>query len=376
VGRALAEIALGKPQAAQLSLEAARGSAADADIGLALALMGRADEAREMLLAAAREAGADARTRQNLALSYALEGRWNDAVTIAAQDVPPEAVADRLRRWAMVAQMRNDPAMQVGALLGVLPAADSGLPAELALALPGRDKDAAAPVLLAEAAPFQLAPAPPPVVPLVEVGDEAVVTQTNPVPPPLAQLAAPVPVAAAPPAPARALVAVGAPLKITAWAGPPRMRSRKRPRSVEIMPVKPVGGPAVSSVRALRVEQRAIPPKPLLLVSRKIPKPAAGGSKGWSVQLGAFRSAARTEVAWARLSARADFLHGHVPTGSKVRRGHAVLHRLSIGGIAGRAEAVALCLKVRSAGGACFVRRDSGDRPMIWALRTRAAQPA
>ena len=117
-------------------------------------------------------------------------------------------------------------------------------------------------------------------------------------------------------------------------------------------------------------------PKPVLMVSRATLKPLSAVAKGWSVQLGAFRSAARTEIAWERLNRRANFLHGHVPTGSTVRRGHALFHRLSIGGIAGRAEAVALCRKVRKAGGACFVRRDSGDRPMTWALRTKAAEPA
>ena len=58
--------------------------------GLALALAGRAAEAIAVLEAAAREQGADATVRQNLALAHALAGDWTEARTIAAQDVPAE----------------------------------------------------------------------------------------------------------------------------------------------------------------------------------------------------------------------------------------------------------------------------------------------
>ncbi|WP_066959106.1 SPOR domain-containing protein [Rhizorhabdus dicambivorans] len=371
VGRALAQIALGKPDAARATLDAAPDSGADADIGLAFALMGDLDRARETLLAAAREPGADARTRQNLALAYALEGRWNDAATIAAQDVPAELVADRLRRWAMVAQLRNDPAMQVGTLLGALPAVDGGLPAELALALPIPEKLPAEPLMLAQAAPFELVPSLPFVVPAVQVEAKAVVTQTNLAPPSLTQLvsapaAASVAETAAPP-----VLAMAEPSEPVAWAGPPRMR---KARIVEVKPPKPASRPVVA-VRALRIESRMTAPKPALLVARTTLRPLPAAARGWSVQLGAFSSAGRTEVAWSKLNARVSFLSGHVPTGSKVRRGKALFHRLSIGGLPSRADAVSLCLKVREAGGACFVRRSSGDQPLTWALRAKAGEP-
>jgi len=134
VNRAIAQIALGRFSAAAATLDTVRHDADSSDVGLALALLGRMDEARALLLAAARAPGADARTRQNLAFAYALEGRWNDAATVAAQDIPAEMVPERLRRWAMVGQLRASPAMQVGAMLGTLPADDdAGTPDRRAL---------------------------------------------------------------------------------------------------------------------------------------------------------------------------------------------------------------------------------------------------
>ncbi len=377
VGRALAQIALGQSEAAQLSLAAAEESGADADIGLALALLGRTDEAIQKLLAAAREPGVDARTRQNLALAYALAGRWNDAVTVAAQDVPAELMADRLRRWAMVAQMKNDPSMQVGALLGVLPVKDDGLPAQLALVDPIQPERPAEPVTLAEASPFELSPVIPAIAPAIQIDGAAVVTQTNFAAPPIEKLSRPavalVPVAdAVAPTAARASDDMA---KAEAWAGPPRMRSRQKPRIVEIKAPTPAPRPVLA--RSLRFERRAAGPRPVQLVSRTTLKPLpAASAGGWSVQLGAYSSAARTEVAWARLHARVTFLKDQIPTGSKARRGKALFHRLSVGGLSSRADAIRLCLKVREAGGACFVRRTSGDQPLTWAMRPKLDQAA
>ncbi|TAK10443.1 MAG: SPOR domain-containing protein, partial [Rhizorhabdus sp.] len=56
--------------------------------------------------------------------------------------------------------------------------------------------------------------------------------------------------------------------------------------------------------------------------------------------------------------------------------GKALFHRLSVGGLSSRADAIRLCLKVREAGGACFVRRTSGDQPLTWAMRPKVDQAA
>lgn len=152
INRALAQIALGNKAGALASLDQAGTAGNEADVGLALALMGEVDRARPLLEAAAHAPGAEPRARQNLALFHALQGHWNDAAVVAAQDVPADQVADRLRRWAMIVQMKGQPAMQVGALLGILPGNDPGQPVALALASPP-PADVAAPVAVAEAVP-------------------------------------------------------------------------------------------------------------------------------------------------------------------------------------------------------------------------------
>jgi tetratricopeptide (TPR) repeat protein len=149
VKRALAQIALGREDAARASLVLARGKAGDADIGLALALAGQRSSALALLEAAARRSDADARTRQNLALVYAFDGRWTDAAATAARDVPADRIADRLRHWALIIQHGPRPADQVMAILGVSAGRDPGEPLSLALVIPA----AAEPQMVAIAAP-------------------------------------------------------------------------------------------------------------------------------------------------------------------------------------------------------------------------------
>lgn len=380
VNRALAQIALDQDDAARASLAAAQGQAPDADVGLAFALLGDTDIARTRLIAAARMAGADARTRQNLGLAYALEGRWTDAVAVAEQDVPADLMPQRLHRWAMIAQLKADPAMQVGAVLGILPGVDDGQPTELALVAPAMG--APEPVILAQAAPAAEPVAP--VIPQVHDDNESVVTQTAITPPPLEALtvlpqsvvAAPV-VLAVVPAPAEAVS------KIEAWAGPPRMRTR----AAKIVEVKPPAVAAVATTPALaapklvklarNLSPGSAKPKPIILASQtllKSPLPKFAGK--WAVQLGAFSTVSRTEIAWSRISSRAVFLNAHMPTGSKMRRGNAMVHRLSVAGFASRAEATRLCLRVKAVGAACFVRPVRDDRPMQWAARMRTGDTA
>ena len=338
ISRALAQIALGRPAAARASLAVAQGHADDADIGLALALLGDKEEALNRLNTAARAAGADGRTRQNLGLAYALDGRWVDAVAIAEQDVPADVMPQRLRRWAMIAQLKADPAMLVGAMLGVLPVADGGQPKALALVVPS--PVAEIPVVLA-AAP----PSPPPfialVAPVVVHESGSVVTAISFAPPPLdALVATPT---ATPPAPPE--IAAVAP-EIAAWAGPPRMR---KPRAVGMLARRPI-----------------------VLASYSVSKRAAGH---WAVQLGAFSSEQRTRIAWGRLSGQASFLNAYTPASSGRRWGKAMLHRLSVGRLSTRKEAIGLCARIKANGGKCFVRNMHGDWPTNWALRTRPERP-
>ena len=369
ISRVLTQIALGQAAAARASIAIAEGQVADADIGLALALLGDREEALRRLNTAARTAGADARTRQNLGLVYALDGRWVDAVAVAEQDVPADVMPQRLRRWAMIAQLKADPAMQIGAILGVLPATDSGQPEALALAAPAAVPEI--PVILA-AAP----PSPPPfvalVAPVVHAEGGPVVTATSFTPPPLEALVAipatvaPQPVVALPESALASVQLAPVVPQVAARAGPPRMR--KSP-IVETDIARPFVAAPAGPVKVAASQ--------ILLTSHVAPKPSQNRTTGdWAVQLGAFSSEQRTEIAWGKLRGKASFLNGYTPTGSGRRWGKAMLYRLSVSGLPTRAEATSLCVRIKASGGTCFVRNMHGDRPLTWALGTHSGQPA
>ena len=133
LGMALADAALDRTAAARAAVAAAQGHIPEPDRGLALALAGDADAAILILEPVARAADATPKTRQNLALAYALAGRWDVARATAAQDLAPVDLEARMAKWAKLAapQPRVD---RVAAFLGVTPAAmDGGMPVQLAL---------------------------------------------------------------------------------------------------------------------------------------------------------------------------------------------------------------------------------------------------
>lgn len=190
---ALSQIAQGKNAVAIATLDSARNTIDPADYGLALALAGRPSDAVAMLGAAARAEGADARVRQNLALSYALSGDWTSARTIAAQDVPADQLDGRMHQWLQLANPAK-PGEQLAALIGVTPAAsDPGEPTRLALVKPDAQLAQAAPT---EALVPQVAEAAvPPIGPMEAAPGDAPVTTTPsftaevtaPPPPPVAR---------------------------------------------------------------------------------------------------------------------------------------------------------------------------------------------
>ena len=101
---ALVQIAQGKNDEAKLLLAEAQGLLDPSDAGLALALAGDPQSAVAVLEPAARTVGADARTRQNLALAYAFAGDWEQARTVAAQDVPADQLDARIQQWMALAK--------------------------------------------------------------------------------------------------------------------------------------------------------------------------------------------------------------------------------------------------------------------------------
>ncbi len=331
---ALAQVALGKNDAAQSTLGDYRDKLAAADFGLAMALAGNPQEAVRVLEFATRAPDATAKTRQNLALAYALAGKWTNAKVMAVQDITPDEADARLAAWAGFARPDGGPA-QVASLLGVKPAADNGLPTRLALAAPAAPVAvAAAPAAqtVAEQAPAVVAAAEP--APVVVAAAEPAPAFETPAPADAAKVS-PVVAAAAP-----------APVLIRAEPQPVRQPVAKAfPRAVA---ARPASKPASSAVAQLRK------------VSAQRPNPG-----NFVVQLGAFQTAASAQRAWGKISARVDLANYEAINGAaKVR--NASLVRVSVGSFERRADADKMCARIKQTGNVCFVRTQAGDTPARW----------
>lgn len=135
LNRALMQTALGRSDAALTTLDSHREHLAAADFGLAVALAGDTAGAVKVLEAAARAPGADAKTRQNLALAYALDGQWAMARTAAAQDLSAQEIDARMTEWARFSRP-GTASDQVASLMNIRPVADPGQPQRLALVQP------------------------------------------------------------------------------------------------------------------------------------------------------------------------------------------------------------------------------------------------
>ncbi|AOH85535.1 hypothetical protein AWL63_17925 [Sphingomonas panacis] len=148
---ALAQIATGDWEAARKTLAAHTDTIPVSDRGLAIALAGDPAAAVDLLASAARADAASTKTRQNLALSLALAGRWTEARAVVGLDLAAADADKRIVEWGAFARPKAA-SDQVASLLGVTAVADKGRPAALALT-------SAAPVAVASAAPVEPAPA-------------------------------------------------------------------------------------------------------------------------------------------------------------------------------------------------------------------------
>ncbi|MDB5738405.1 MAG: sporulation protein [Sphingomonas bacterium] len=209
---ALAQTAQGKRGEALVVLHGLNGAVPQADLGLALTLAGQHDQGIAMLVDAARSQDSNARTRQNLALAYALDGQWRQSRAVAMQDTPPDRIGDQIAGWAAMSSPQAASG-QVAAMLGVTPARDPGQPTALALAAPATPSNVA--LALAEPEPAASVPVAAPV-------------------------AGPVAVALAEPAPTMA--ATPALLAAHPVAAPPLLRASRKPTRVAFAPsMQPIG---------------------------------------------------------------------------------------------------------------------------------------
>ena len=301
ISLALCQIAQGNTEGAVSLLDSHRSILPVSDFGLTLALAGRSGEAVNILNEAVRVDGATSRTRQNLALAYALDGRWRDARVMASQDMAQDNVNERIAEWAQFARPGAH-TLRVAGLLKVRPdMSDSGQPVRLAL-------NSTPPAALA-------------------------VADVAPVAPSFDSLdAAPV---------ADAAEAIGESDVMLAEAAP-----------VESKPEAPLISTSAAPVKLAIADVPA---------STRAPTPAYTGGTHL-VQLGAFSSSAGAKAAWNKYSSRFGALRGVKSANTTVTVNGKKLTRLSAIGFGSAASANATCKKIKSQGGACFVAPNKGSQ--------------
>ena len=335
---ALVQIAQGKTDAAVAMLGEAQSLIDPADLGLALALAGRNEDAVAVLEPASRARGADARTRQNLALAYALSGNWSQARVVAAQDLAANQVEARMAEWLAMARPGQASA-QVASFIGIQPVAnDPGQPVRLALAkTPSATRQAAVdaprPAPVAAAAPVASVA---PVAPAPQITENEIPVEESPV------FEAPVEVAA--------VVAPPAPRVVEAPRPEPRTASARAPR------------PALTPA-AVRLTQT-------VHELRRNASLRTGASRSRAVvQLGAFNKREYIAGAWNRAAARHAALRHYTPVTARFDGAKGTFYRLSVKGFASDRQAIDLCNSLKRAGANCFVRAAYNDAPIRLASR-------
>jgi Flp pilus assembly protein TadD len=325
---ALVQIAQGKNDEAKLLLAEAQGMIDPSDAGLALALAGDPQAAVALLEQVARTPGADARTRQNLALAFAFAGDWEQAKVVASQDVPADQVDARIQQWMVMAKPARA-SDQVAALIGIQPAAsDPGQPVRLALNKEEAVREAAA----------------------VPVAQPAPVEQ-------------PVEVAVAEPTPAQPGPVLGGSVTVDLPPPPPYV-GPEQVKQAEASPASLGEARPALSPAAVRLSDSL--PK---LRKASAPRAIANGKSKAVVQLGAYSSRDRIAAAWSKVSGKHGSLKRFTPVTARFAGAQGTVYRLAIKGFASNGDAVNMCNSLKRAGGSCFVRNVSGDAPVQFASR-------
>ena len=321
VGGALSRIAQGKADSAIALVDAHRSLLPASDYGLALALAGDSKRSVDVLVEAIRGDNASARTRQNLALAYALDGRWREARIMAVQDMPQDRVDTRIAEWAQYARP-GAYQTRIAGLLKVTPREDAGQPVRLAL---GGAVSAPAMASVEETAP-------------VAIAMEAA-------------------------APVGELPAIGAAPDVEGYA-------ETNVRVAELAPSVPVEAPLIRAPEAPVKSAEAAPAaKPVKLALADVPAPQARVSSKFLVQLGAFSSTANATRAWSQLNRKHRILNGFDSASSTVTIKGRTLTRLAASGFGNYETAAAACRQIKMSGGECIVRSTDGSSPVRMAAK-------
>ncbi|MEQ8310065.1 MAG: SPOR domain-containing protein [Sphingopyxis sp.] len=341
---ALTEIARGRNSDAITLLTRHRDTVPASDLGLALALAGDSAGSLYVLGEAARAEGADARTRQNFALALALSGRWAQARIVASQDLSLAKLEGRMAEWSKLAEQPNA-AVRVASLIGTSAQQDAGMPVRLALSnfadtqMAGAEPARNAAVELASADPAPVADyAPPPA-----FADAGSAIRSVELPMPERTTEGVVPVTELPqPKPAGEI--------ILADAAPYR------------------AAPRVAGEGRIRPAQK----QALELATVMVPKAMgfdAQNPDGWAVQLGAYDSLAIAKEKWGTLKKRNAMLGSFPASSHAATVGGRTFYRLTVNGLASRADASSLCNQLKAQGQACFIRAMGGRETIQWAAK-------
>ena len=375
VGHILSLIATGRNQQALDLIDANAANLPASDFGLALALAGQAERGALVLTDVVRAGDSTPRDRQNLALAYALAGRWLEARLIGGQDIGPARIGERMQQWAAMAQA-GDPRQRIAGLIGATISTDPGMPVRLALRSGAPQMAMVTPEDPAPLAMF--APAPP------ATGAELVAELLDEAP--AESLAAPVPTMVAMQTP---IVPVDVPASVTAA---PQGREIDGIVYVSNPIIQPLRGvvamiapladptpaaaprPAARPVRTagrVTVAASAAPAAAAAVPAREVAAAPTGPvrTSGWAVQLGAFESVGVAQNGWTSQSRRFAQLGGHDGVSVSATVGGRTVYRLVATGFDSRAEATATCTAMRRQGSDCFVRQVAPTEPVRWASR-------
>lgn len=333
ISLALSRIAQGRTGSAIALVQANRSVISDSDYGLALALAGKDAEAVDVLTNAIRSSGTTARTRQNLALAYAMNGRWREARIMASQDLTEAAVNEQISQWAHYARP-GAYQRRVAGLLNVTPQADSGQPVRLALANANRSYANAA-------VPAAPQPASSPV---------NLLPQNN------GELAA---VGPAPIATSVGFAAAENDVKVAAAPAP-------KP-AMEAPLIAAVKGPIKAAVAKAPVAAPAAKKPTKLAIANIAPRRSVAGTH--IVQLGAFSSTSNAQKAWAKYANKYSVLSGFSSASSSVTVGGKRLVRLAAMGFGNKQSAAAACQSIKRQGGSCIVRPVGKNKPVRLAMK-------
>ncbi len=355
----LSQLAQGKANKAKQLVEANRQFIPTADYGLALALTGDSKAAINVLENAIRSNSVSGRTRQNLGLAYALDGRWKEAKLMAMQDMSPATVDNRIMQWAQMARP-GAYEVRVASLLNVKPIAnDPGQPVGLALN--------AAPSMPAVASPAE------------DYSREvASFDRDTPLP-----AVGPAPVAES----EVDFMAKENNVKVTKVAIPASKPAAKAsaakpapeaPKKTFIVEASDVPAPAVKAAPAKTAAVQAISAvKPVMQKIAFTPRARSITSDKHLVQLGVFSSPENVKRAWGILSAQNTDLASFQYASSAIERNGKTLYRLAAMGFGNEVSAKDMCAGIKAKGGSCIVRNVKAVRPTQMATkatRTLAAR--